>query len=323
MLDVLIALTPALMVSVYFFTWRALILTVISVASCVLFELLYQIMLKKPVRVGDLSAVVTGMLLAFCLPVTAPWWIPVVGGFFAIVIVKQLYGGIGRNFMNPALAGRAFLLSWPAIMTAWVQPFTKLPLIANADGVSKASPIVDALTGATPMHYLSLGQLPPETSASLFQMFIGQTSGCLGETSALVLLLGGIYLLVRRVITPAIPVAYIGTVALITFLTPAGDVARLDWMLYQLCGGGLMLGAIFMATDYSTSPLTARGQWIYGVGCGLITVFIRYFGTYPEGVSFSILIMNACVWLIDRAARPRRFGARAVSYVRAKGGLRK
>ena len=300
MLDVIIALLPTLAVSVYFYGWRSLILTVISVVTCVAAEFLYQKLMKKPVTIYDLSAVVTGILLAYNLSASVPYWLVVIGGAFAIIIVKQLYGGIGKNFMNPALAARVFLIaSWPAYMTSWPAPFSGLSL-ANS---------VDAVTAATPLTYLKNGVLPPVDDISLFQLFIGQTGGCLGETSALLLLLGGLYLLVRRVITIRIPLAFIGTVAFVTYLSAPADISAVNWMLYHILSGGVMLGALFMATDYSTSPVSARGQWIFGIGCGLITVFIRYFGTYPEGVSFSILIMNACVWLIDKAGRRRRFGA--------------
>ncbi len=308
MLDVIIALMPAMAVSIYFFGLRSLILTVISVASCVTFEYLYQKLMKKPVTVFDLSAAVTGILLAFNLPASSPYWLPVAGGFFGIVIAKQLYGGIGKNFMNPALLARVFLLSWPTLMTTWTAPFASLPLWGK----------VDVVTAATPLSYLKNGTAPQDTT--LFQMFIGQSGGCLGETSALVIMLGGVYLLARRVITPRIPLAYIGTVALVTYLTPAQGFTPLNWMLLNLLGGGLFLGAIFMATDYSTSPVTSRGQWIFGIGCGLLTVFIRYFGTYPEGVSYSILVMNACVWLIDKASHPRRYGTQGYKRLFSRDG---
>ncbi len=303
MLDVLIALFFPLVLAVYFFSWRALILTVVSVVCCIGFEILYQKLMKKPVTASDLSAAVTGVLLAFNLPVTAPYWLPVIGSFFAIVIVKQLYGGIGKNFMNPALAARAFLFSWPVIMTTWVKPLASAaaPLFGST---------ADVATGATPLSFLKFLKPGPLPDASLFDAFLGKVGGCLGETSALMLLLGGIYLVVRKVITPRIPLCYLGTVALLTFIFPRGDAARLDWMLYQLLSGGLMLGAIFMATDYSTSPVTKRGQVIFGIGCGVLTVFMRYFGSLPEGVSYAILIMNVCTWMIDKNSRPSRFGVR-------------
>lgn len=298
MLDVIIALLPALCVAVYLFGLRALMIVIISVVSAVFFEWAYRKLMKKSNSVRDLSAAVTGVLLAFCLPANAPWWLPVVGAFFAIVIVKQLYGGIGKNFLNPALAARAFLFSWPVAMTTWMMPLSYTSIFNFR--------AADAVTGATPMASLHVGQIP---ESSVLDMFLGHTGGSLGEMSIVALLLGGIYLLVRRVISLRIPLSYLLTVAVLTFVFPKGDCDRLQWMLYNLCGGGLMLGAIFMATDYSTSPVTKKGQLIFGIGCGLLTVFIRYFGSYSEGVSYAILIMNLCVWIIDKTTLPRRFGA--------------
>lgn len=298
MLDVIIALVPALAVAVYVFGMRALLLVCISVASSVFFEWGYRRLLKKPNTTGDLSAVITGMLLAFCIPANAPYWLPVVGTFFAVVIVKQLYGGIGKNFLNPALAGRAFLFSWPVLMSTWMLPF-------SYDSIVNLGSVADAATGATPMSFLHNGLLP---DVSLAKMFLGYTGGSLGEVSAIALITGGLYLVLRGVISLRIPLSYLGTVAVLTFVFPKGDASNVQWMLYNLSGGGLMLGAIFMATDYSTSPVTKKGQVIFGVGCGLLTVFIRYFGSYAEGVSYAILIMNICVWLIDKYTLPRRFG---------------
>lgn len=297
MLDVMIALVPSLGVSTYFFGPRTLIMTLISMAACVLFEFLYRLLMKKRRSIGDLSACVTGMLLAMCLPVNAPYWMAVIGSFFAIVVVKQLYGGIGKNFMNPALAGRVFLFSFPALMNSFAA--------AGTDFWSGLGSAVDAVTAATPMASLHQGLLPDLT---LRDMLVGAHGGSLGEVSAIALIAGGIYLLLRKVITLRIPVCYLGTVAVLTFLFPLGGNDRLDWMLYNLLGGGLLLGAIFMATDYVTSPVTSRGQIIYAVGCGALTVFLRYFGVYPEGVSFAILIMNAFAALIDKAGMPHRFG---------------
>ena len=295
MLDVLIALVPALIASCYFFGIRSLMVVAVSAAGCVFWEWLYRKAMKKHQTIGDLSAVVTGVLLAFTLPVTIPYWVVLIGDAFAIILVKQLFGGLGKNFMNPALAARAFMLSWPVLMTTWVAPHSAVSLFgSNADAVS----------AATPMSALHSSVMP---DASIMDMFIGNIGGTLGETSALLLLAGGIYLIMRKVISPRIPVAYILTVAVITFIFPRGN-DNLQWMLANLFGGGLMLGAIFMATDYVTSPVTALGQIIYGIGCGLITVFIRYFGSYAEGVSYAILIMNTCAWMLDKVGRPRRFG---------------
>lgn len=298
MLDVMIALVPSLGVSTYFFGPRVLIMTLVAMVSCVAFEFLYRLLMKKYQSIGDLSACVTGMLLAMCLPVNAPYWMAVVGSFFAIVIVKQLYGGLGKNFMNPALAGRVFLFSFPALMNSFVA--------AGTDFWSGLGSAADAVTSATPMASLHQGILPDLT---VREMLVGAHGGSLGEVSAIALILGGVYLLARKVITLRIPVCYLGTVAALTFLFPMGGNGRLDWMLYNLLGGGLILGALFMATDYVTSPVTPRGQIIYGIGCGALTVFLRYFGTYAEGVSFAILIMNAFAALIDKAGMPRRFGA--------------
>lgn len=290
MLDVILALIPALIWSVYVFGWRALTLTAVSAAACVVFEFLYRRLTHKPDSIGDLSAVVTGILLAFCLPVNIPLWMPVVGAFFAIVIVKQLYGGIGKNVVNPALAARVFLfLSFSGEMTGFTAPHTHG---------------VDAVASATPLASLQKGILP---ETELFDLFLGEMPGCIGEVSVTLLVLGGIYLLCRKVIAWHIPVAYIATVALITYLFPTGGIDGFTFMQYELCSGGLILGAFFMATDYVTSPVTSRGRIIYGIGCGLITVFIRYFG-YPEGVSFAILIMNLFTLALDKLTKPVKFG---------------
>ncbi|MEE0095995.1 MAG: RnfABCDGE type electron transport complex subunit D [Oscillospiraceae bacterium] len=295
MLDVVIALIPAMLGAVYFFGLRSLCVMAVSVAACVVFEYLYRKLLKKDATVGDCSAIVTGVLLAMVCPVTIPYWTIIIGDFFAIVVVKQLFGGIGCNFLNPALAGRAFLFSYPVIMTTWVAPYTSLNLIGSN---------ADAVTAATPMSYLHQGMLP---DTSVLYSFIGSVGGCLGETSAVLLLAGGVYLVVRKVISARIPLAYIATVAVIALLFPQGN-DRLQWLGYQVFSGGLMLGAIFMATDYATSPVTKGGQIVYGIGCGLITMLIRYFGSYAEGVSYAILIMNVTVLLLDKIGVPKRFG---------------
>lgn len=315
MLDVIIALIFPLIMAIYFFGWRSLTLTLTSVAASIAFEWLYRRALKKPSTIHDLSAVVTGMLIAFNLPVSAPLWIPVVGAFFAIVIVKQLYGGIGKNFMNPALAARAFLLSWPGLISFWTRPLVNsgITLFGN---VTRETVAVDAIASATPLAVMKAGHLPSvanEVSGVTYTLqdtFFGNVPGCIGEVSALVLIAALIYLLIRKVITIHIPLAYIGTVAVLTFLFPLGGNDPLQWMLFSISSGGLMLGAVFMATDYTTSPVTAKGRVIYGIGCGLITVLIRYFGSYSEGVSYSILIMNLLVWTIDKYVKPRRFGVK-------------
>ena len=297
MLDVLIALVPALGVAAYMFGLRAILITVISCLACVFFEWGYRKLLKKPKSIGDLSAVVTGTLLAYCLPVTIPVWVLIIGDFFAIIIVKELFGGLGKNFMNPALGGRVFLFSWPVLMNTWVVPLS----YTNFFQISTA----DAGTSATPLSTMAGGSIPE--GVTLLQNFLGQVGGSLGEVSAFALLLGGIYLLIRRVITLRIPLSFLLTVAVLSFLFPQGN-ERLTWTAWQLCSGGVILGSIFMATDYSTSPVNPRAQIVYGIGCGLLTVFIRRFGAYAEGVSYAILIMNATVWLLDKALPQKRFG---------------
>jgi Na+-translocating ferredoxin:NAD+ oxidoreductase subunit D len=272
MRDVLIALTPAALVAIWLFSWPALLVMVVSVATSVAAEYVFQKCAKKPITINDLSAVVTGLLLAFCLPPTTPWWAVFLGALFATVVVKQFFGGIGCNIFNPALAGRAFLMaSYPIIMTTWVRPF-------------------DAVTTATPLGALK-EHLP--LVFSLKDLFLGTIGGSLGETSALALLIGAAYLLLRRVIDWRIPTAYLGTVALL--MTLLGQNVP-----YHLLAGGLILGAFFMATDYTTTPMRTKGQLIFGLGCGIITVVIRLWGGYPEGVCYSILIMNMFVPLLDR-----------------------
>ena len=301
MLDVIIAMLPALIWAVVMFGIKALTLTVVSVIGCMFWEWLYRTLMKKPQSVGDLSAVVTGMLLAFVCPVTTPYWMILIGDFFAIVVVKQLFGGIGKNFVNPALAGRAFLLgSYAGEMTKWIAPGETAPLFGST---------ADVVTAATPLAYMKTGDMETLMSTySINDMFLGKIGGSLGEISVLMLLIGGIYLIVRKVINWQTPVGYIATVAVLTFLFPKGGVGNVDWMLYSIFGGGLMLGAFFMATDYATSPVTKKGQLIFGIGCGLFTILIRYFGSYTEGVCYSIMVMNLCVALIDKYTKPTRFG---------------
>ena len=290
MADVLIALIPALVWSCYLFSMRALLVCAVTVAASIIFEFLYQKLMKKPVTVLDLSAAVTGLLLSYNLPASIPIWMPIVGSFFAIVVVKQLYGGIGKNIMNPALCARAFLmLAWPSQMTSFPAP----------------RGAADAVASATPLSSLKAGVLPLYSTQDLF---FGNIPGSLGEVSALLLLLGGLYLLLRRVITWHTPVAYIGTVALIAYFFPQADSGRVEFMLAEILSGGVILAAIFMATDYATTPVTATGRLLFGFGCGLITILIRYFGTYPEGASFSVLIMNTLVYYIEKWTKPVRFG---------------
>ena len=301
MLDVIIAMLPALAFAIFNFGLRALTLTAVSVVACIFWEWLYRKLMKKPQSIGDLSCVVTGMLLAFVCPVQMPYWMILIGDFFAIIVVKQLFGGIGKNFLNPALAGRAVLLaSYAGTMTSWVDPAAgKAPIIGS---------VADVVTTATPLAVMKTGDFAALTDTyNVGNMFIGQIPGSLGEVSALALLIGGAYLIWRKVINWQTPVSYIATVAVLTFLFPKQG-SGLEWMLYSVFGGGLFLGAFFMATDYATSPVTKKGQLIFGIGCGLFTVLIRYFGSYNEGVCYSIMVMNLLVALIDKYTKPTRFG---------------
>ena len=287
MLDVVLALLPALAVGIWMLGIRALLVTLLCIVSAVAAEWLFSLVTKTRNTVVDGSAVVTGLLLAMTLPASVPYWLAAAGSVFAIIFVKALWGGLGQNIFNPALAARAaMLLIFPVGMTRY----------AGVDGV----------TAATPLHHMVMPALPEE---SVLDMFLGNCPGSIGEISALALLLGGAYLVVRKVISIRIPVAYLGTVAVLTLVFHKTD-APVEWMLYHLFSGGLMLGAIFMATDYATSPATAVGQIVYGIGCGALTVVFRYFGLFPEGVTYAILLMNACVWVIDRHTAPRRFGVK-------------
>lgn len=283
MRDVIIALLPATIAGVYFFKMDALGIILASVISCVLAEYIWQKSTKTKVTISDLSAVVTGLLLAFNLPASAPIWLPIIGGFFSIIVVKQFFGGLGQNIVNPALAGRAFLLaSWPVQMTNWT---------------------LDGATTATPLAILKGAEATGATLPGMMDVFIGNIGGCIGETSALALLLGGAYLLYKRVIDWKIPATFIGTTLVITAIA-----GRAGNPIYELFVGGLMIGALFMATDYATCPITPKGRIIFGIGCGIITSLIRILGGYPEGVSYSILIMNLFVPLIERWTTPRTFG---------------
>lgn len=306
MLDVIIALIPALAVGVYQFGAHVLALLASSVLSCVFFEWGYRKLLKKSNDLGDLSACVTGVLLTCALPSSASWWMPIIGSFFAIVVVKQLYGGLGKNFLNPALAGRAFLMSYPVAMTSWLVPAALRGSSAVETGTATLFG-VDAVTMATPLKYLYAGEALPEYF-TFRSMFLGGIPGCIGEISTLALLIGAAYLLIRKVISWRIPVTYLGTVALLCLIFGHEGYSNVDWMLYNLLSGGLVLAAFFMATDYCTSPVTLNGRMIFGVGCGVLTVLIRYFGSYPEGATYAILIMNVCTWFIDMLTRPRQFG---------------
>ena len=285
MLDVVLSLLPALAVGVWVLGLRALMVTLVSVAAAVAAEWFYSFVTRTRNTVVDGSAMVTGLLLAMTLPATVPYWQVLVGNIFAIILVKALCGGLGQNIFNPALAARAFLLLiYPVGITRY-------------EGL-------DGVTAATPLHHMVMPALPEE---SILDMFLGNCPGSIGEISALALILGGGYLVYRKVISLRIPVAYLGTMAVLTLVfSRTGD--PISWMLYSLFGGGVMLGAIFMATDYATSPATPVGQIVYGIGCGILTVYFRYNGLFPEGVTYAILIMNAFVWFIDRHTAMRRFG---------------
>ena len=302
MLDVIIAMMPALIWAIVKFGFRALTLTAVSVVGCMFFEWGYRKLMKKPQSVNDLSAAVTGILLAFVCPVNMPYWMILVGDFFAIVVVKQLFGGIGKNFVNPALAGRAALVaSYAGTMSgAWADPQAGwVPLAGTADVV----------TAATPLAYMKTGDMAGLTSQySVTDMFLGNIGGSLGEISALLLIVGGAYLIWRKVISWQTPAAYIATVAVLTFLFPKGGADNLQFMLYSIFGGGLMLGAFFMATDYVTSPTTEKGKLVFGIGLGVITCLIRFFGTMNEGVSFAILLMNLLVPYIEVLTRQDLLG---------------
>lgn len=283
MLLVIMALVPACVMSVVHFGWRAAFLIVFCMAVSVACEGLCRILMKREQTIRDGSAALTGLLLALNLPVTLPLWEAGAGCFFAIVVVKQLFGGLGQNFANPAITARIFLmLSAAADMTHWIRPGE------SYDAVSSATPLVSG-------------------TANLNDLFCGSSiGGCLGETSAAMLLFGGLFLIFMGIISPAIPFSFLGTVAVCTFIFTGGDIPA---VLYQLLSGGLMLGAFFMATDYVTSPITATGRILFGIGCGLLTFLIRQFGSYPEGVSFAILLMNILTPYIDRCTMRRPFGA--------------
>lgn len=302
MLDVIIAMLPALILSVVLFGPRALVVTLVSVAFCVLFEFLSRKAMKRENTIGDLSAVVTGMLLAFNLPSTMPLWMVIIGDAVAIIVVKQFFGGIGQNFVNPALVGRIVLMaSFPVAISDFPAPFAWK--IGAVDAVTTATPLAQfaGIYGADNIKTaINATDLP-----TLANMFFGVRGGCLGETCAAALLVGFLYLLIRRVISPTIPLVYVGTVAAIMLIAGKGN---LMFVGYQLLAGGLLLGAVFMATDYTTSPISFKGKIIYAVGCGVITSLIRIFGSLPEGVSFSIILMNILVPHIEHLTTPKPFG---------------
>ncbi|MGN0551430.1 MAG: RnfABCDGE type electron transport complex subunit D [Acutalibacteraceae bacterium] len=285
MLDVIIALAPAIIASVIFFGYSALITLAVTVGSCVLLEFISRKVMKRDNTIGDLSAVVTGILLALNLPCNINPFIAVFGSIVAIVVVKQMFGGIGQNFVNPAITARIVLLvSFPAAMTTWPAPFYYMQ--SGVDALSTATPLANNANGV---------------STGYLDLFLGNTAGCMGETCALALIIGGVYLLIRKVISPIIPLCFVGTVFVMSFLLGQDP-------LFHILSGGVLLGAIFMATDYTTSPMTKWGKVIFGIGCGIITVLIRLYANLPEGVSFSIILMNILVPHIERLTTPKPFG---------------
>ncbi|MDD7515795.1 RnfABCDGE type electron transport complex subunit D [Ruminococcus flavefaciens] len=285
MLNVIIALLPAWGAAIYFFGARVISLTAVCIGSCIFFEYVCRRLMKRDNTIGDMSAVVTGLILAMNLPVTLPYWMAVIGSFVAIVITKQLFGGLGQNFANPAITARIVLMvSFPAAMTNWIKP-----LEYDYDAVSSATPLVLAKNGSDLPSYLDL--------------FIGKTGGCLGEVCALGLLIGGLYLAARKIISLAAPVSFIGSLFILSWISG-------DDPVYQILAGGVFLGAFFMATDYATTPITTKGKIVFGLGCGIITFVIRRFGSYPEGVSFSILLMNVLTPYIEQLTRTKVLGAK-------------
>lgn len=307
MKDVLIALAPSMLVAVYFYGLSAIKLLLVAVIACMGVEFLIQkYLMRTKVTVTDLSAAVTGVLLALNLPPTAPWWVIVIGSVVAIGVAKMTFGGLGHNIFNPALVGRVFLLiSFPVIMTDWTVPS------------SWFRPGMDAVTGATPLALIKEGLAQGQTVEQILsanpdlsygQMLFARAGGSAGEASALAIILGFVYLLIRRVIRPHIPVTIVLTIAVMTGIFWLIDPSQYTDPLFNILTGGVLLGSVFMATDYVTSPMTTKGMVIYGVGIGIITVLIRFFGSYPEGVSFAILIMNSIVPLLNKYIKPARFG---------------
>ncbi len=285
--EVVIALLPSVIASIVLFGPRALAVITVCVAAAIASEYLCRLVMKRPQTVGDLSCIVTGVLLALNLPVTVPLWQAVFGVVVAIVVAKQMFGGLGQNFVNPALVGRIVLMgSFPVEMNDWVKPLSWM------NGT-------DAVTSATPLAVLGEN---PDASFNTLDLFLGLRGGCLGETCVLALLLGGIYLMIRGIIRPLIPVTYLGTVFVLTWILGQNPVVH-------VMSGGLMIGAIFMATDYASCPINRTGKFIYAIGCGLLTVLIRLYGSLPEGVSFAIVIMNILTPLIEKIACPRPFGS--------------
>ena len=305
MLDVVIALLPSVIVSVLYYGWSALIVLASSVVFCVLLEyLITKYLLRRPGTIGDLSAVVTGIILALNLPPTAPWWVAMIGSVVAIGVAKMTFGGLGQNVFNPAITGRVFLLiSFPAIMTTWggARGF-----IGGVDAVSGATPLGIVKEGL--MQGQTLGQIFAANDFSYLQMLFVNIGGSAGEISAIAVLAGFIYLLARKVIRPYITLSILVTVAVFSGIFWLIDPSQYTDPLFNLLTGGVLLGSVFMATDYVTSPMSDKGGIVFGIGIGVITMLIRYFGAYPEGMSFAILIMNSTVPLINRFCKQKKFG---------------
>lgn len=300
MKQVLIALAPATLAGLYFFRLNALSVIFWCIFGAVGSEFLFQKIIKKESTIGDLSAVITGLLLAFNVPATLPWWMCLIGSAFAIIVVKMVFGGIGNNFVNPALAARAFLLaSFPVAMTTWTKP--------GVNWITKSN--LDAVTTATPLSYLKVGHQGihalMDTGITVKDIFVGNMAGCIGETSAILLILGGVYLMYKGIINYVIPTFYILTITILMLILGHFNI---NFLLFELLSGGIMLGAFFMLTDYTTSPMTKKGQIIYAVVAGVITTVIRLYGGYPEGVSYSILLVNVLTPLIDKYTKVRVFG---------------
>lgn len=287
--DTILPLIFLLAVSFYYYGLRPIVITAVSVSSCVVFEYLYRRILGKSRSIGDLSAIVTGLILAFCMPVTVPLWFPIVGGFFAIVVVKQLYGGLGKNIFNPAAAAVCFLtVTWPGVMSVFPLPTKHFAALATPHNFE---------TGRTVLSALKDGQLPDN---NFFEMLIGYTPGNFGTVAALMVLIAAFVLLYRRIISWRIPVGFLGAVAVAALIFPRCPSGRLDSAAYELLSGSVIFVAVFMATDPVTSPVTSMGRFLYGVCCGILTVVLRYFGIYPEGAFFALLIMNPFVLVFDR-----------------------
>ena len=295
MSDVIVAMIPVAIFAVYRYGWHVLVLMLTGMASATFFEWAYRRLLHKSITIDDFSAAVSGLLLVMVLPPQTPWWMIVIGTFFAIVIVKQLYGGIGKNFLNPALAGRAFLTaSYSGVLT-----------VVMIDGVTKATPL-GYMYSDTPMPF------------TLTQSFLGAIPGSIGEISSFAILAGAGYLIARKVIRWRIPLSVIGTVFVVSLIFGHAGYNNFEWALHNVCAGGVLFTGIFMATDYATSPVTISGQIIYGIGIGLLTMLIRYFGGYAEGCSYAILIMNLCTWAIDKGCHRRQFGVSREEFLAQK-----